>query len=514
VSAPILARFLSWNLAHAPQGREVESTGGDLLLPLAYHCERRCKTGGGIMASHAPGQQQPRVFISYAHESDELRASVRALGDWLVTKGCVVLTDHPFVDRAPPKGWPIWMLDCIKQASVVLVVCTPKLKARFEKDAPADEGQGATYEGSIVTRAIYGAAMHNEKFFPIVPDGGRPENIPDILQDWRNDHHFPSGNERIRRLIFNETPGATPGDDTEAADAEQRFGCHHEQLVADRLGARDAQRFLRALQQEFRKKFQAEPPRDAASMVNWVAARDSREVQKLFYLVRRALDALSGVPREDPERKAAEEAAVALYSLSAMRLVDGAVARANEVRPHEYLVYVPRSEHVICAIIATALFGGELHLKPVDASGVLQPEYVFDVQVLAAGDHITEAFECAAYAAVFRNESDVPNLVLDSGRLIPAQRARLAARIDDIKDQQRSIALVVHGLKQVEAAAGLANEHEIPVLLPATELPTTDFTTKLLGMDADRLIAEVAELSRRLTVVPGTRPQPQAAPPT
>jgi acyl transferase domain-containing protein len=79
------------------------------------------------MASSAQDRQQPTVFISYAHESDALRGSVKELADWLGQQGCTVLTDHAYVHRPPQEGWQAWMLGCIAQAGTVLVVCTPKL---------------------------------------------------------------------------------------------------------------------------------------------------------------------------------------------------------------------------------------------------------------------------------------------------------------------------------------------------------------------------------------------------
>lgn len=462
------------------------------------------------MTSDSDTQQGPSVFISYAHESDALRASVKALTDWLAWSGCHVLTDHDYVHRAPAQGWQTWMHGCIEQSDIVLVVCTPQLRARYEKTAAPDSGRGATYEGAIVTQHIYDAAMRNTKFQPILPEDGDEGDIPTFLKPWWNGHRFPKGNDRILRMIRD-------GSDDEAKDDDQpvnreSFACEHQRLAAEKLGAADARQFLVAMQQEFRRRFQSEPPRDAAAMVRWFAERESTDVQQLFYLVRRALGPFPPGRREDFQRKLAEEAAVALYCLAAMRLVDTAVARANEVRPGDYLLLVPRSERVICAIIATALFGGELHLKPVEAGGELQPEYVFEVHVPVSGDRQTEAFERAAFTAVFENQADAPQKFVEAAPLTPRERARLAARIDDIHDRQRRIALIVHGLQRVEAAAGLARNHKLPVLFPAAEVPTSEFTTKLLGMDADRLMAEIGELSICLTARTDFASQPPSAP--
>jgi hypothetical protein len=145
---------------------------------------------------------KPIVFISHAHESEPFRESVRQLTKWLEGEGCQVLTDHTHRHRPPPEGWQAWMLRCVRDADTVLVVCSPKYRARFEKTAPLGSGQGVTYEGAILTQDIYDASMRNEKFYPILPDDGAYDDIPTALRAWWNNHRFPSGNEGIRNLIF------------------------------------------------------------------------------------------------------------------------------------------------------------------------------------------------------------------------------------------------------------------------------------------------------------------------
>ncbi len=186
-------------------------------------------------------EQGPAVFISYAHENDGLRAAVRALADWLGERSCNVLTDHPYEHRPPAKGWTGWMNDCIEQADVVLVVCTPRLKDRYAKNAPLETGRGATFEGAIVTQHMYDNAMRNTKFFPIVPDGGGYEDVPTTLRNWWNGHSFPSGCDGIRRMIINELSGAEARSTLAVAEASSKSGwsieTHHQKMTAELLGA-------------------------------------------------------------------------------------------------------------------------------------------------------------------------------------------------------------------------------------------------------------------------------------
>lgn len=168
------------------------------------------------------------------------------------------------------------------------------------------------------------------------------------------------------------------------------------------------------------------------------------------------------------------------------------------------MIDVPSSERVVCAIIATALFGGELRLMPAEQPGLPCPEYVFEVRVPAGGDQIATDFERAAYVAVFPNDRETTEISLDSGPLSPEQGARLAARLRTItKVRRASLALVVHGLARAEAVHGFAGAHEVPVMLPATEA-----TTALLGMDAGTLLAEIREFWAELQVLSRPVSQP------
>lgn len=172
----------------------------------------------------------PRVFISYAHESPEHRAAVKGLADWLLERGIEVLTDHPYEIRPPELGWQAWMQHSLEDADAVLVVCTPRLKARYEKREEAGTGLGATFEGAIVTQAMYDAAQRNTKFFPVLPDGGDRNNIPTTLRPFDNGHRFPSGNERILRLITEEVRVPKPKRPFDRLPPGQLRGAHDNRL--------------------------------------------------------------------------------------------------------------------------------------------------------------------------------------------------------------------------------------------------------------------------------------------
>ncbi|MBN2526566.1 MAG: hypothetical protein JXR76_09235, partial [Deltaproteobacteria bacterium] len=57
---------------------------------------------------------------------------------------------------------------------------------------------------SGITNELYENQLENDKFYPLLPDGGSSENLLPILKPWENDFRFPSGNDRILKLIRND----------------------------------------------------------------------------------------------------------------------------------------------------------------------------------------------------------------------------------------------------------------------------------------------------------------------
>jgi hypothetical protein len=448
------------------------------------------------MPLNSSASRSPTVFISYAHESDALRASVRDLADWLGRKGCTVLTDHAHLFRPPVEGWLAWMQDCIRQAAVVLVVCSPKLKARYERTAPPDEGFGATYEGAIITQHIYWAGMRNDRFYPILPDQGSEADIPVALRDWWNGHRFPSGNVGIWKMIMPDpdTMGSSgPADGAHPTTTTHVESDFHRKKEIDRLDHPEAATFRAAVLEELALEFPSvTPPGSSRDLVRHFTDCDPAAIQKLFFVVRRGLEtARNGAIN----RKEADEAAVALYCLAACRLVDRDALGTGLVH-HVYVdeddpgvKHVPIGATLICGVIATALTGLELRLEPSEEPGIPCPSHVYRVRVMPGSEAVVEEFERALHVMLFQGSRSETLDSRNYGALSKQQRNDLAARIRTIMGKNRqTLAVVIQGSAALEAVAVFADRHGIPVMLPSSEI-----TSALVGMDAGRLIAEIKE---------------------
>lgn len=150
------------------------------------------------------------IFISYAWENDQHKDAVWELARWLEANSggrIKVVIDRLFENRPPAQGWPVWMQEQVEKSDHVLIVCSPLYKKRFQKeDAVGGGGAGVNFEGAIITQELYNGKLRNEKFFPILPDGGDRTTIPTILQAFDCGHCFPTGNDRILKLIFGDNP--------------------------------------------------------------------------------------------------------------------------------------------------------------------------------------------------------------------------------------------------------------------------------------------------------------------
>ncbi|MFN9645658.1 MAG: SUMF1/EgtB/PvdO family nonheme iron enzyme [Cyanobacteriota bacterium] len=137
----------------------------------------------------------PRVFLSYSHDSEAHRAWVRQLAERLRANGVDVILDQ--WDLRAGADVVRFMERGIVEAARVLLVCTANYVAKAE-----ERKGGAGYEGMVVTGQV-ADATDTIKFVPIVRDNGSASPIPAFLGkrlwlDFRDDRCFE---ESFRKLL-------------------------------------------------------------------------------------------------------------------------------------------------------------------------------------------------------------------------------------------------------------------------------------------------------------------------
>lgn len=133
-------------------------------------------------APAAPPAPARRVFISYSHDSDAHSLRVLELADRLVRDGIDVVLDQ-YIDQ-PDEGWTVWMERAISQADRVLLVCTERYLARWDKDEPDGVGRGVTYEANLARGLFMRDDVHNKRFTPILFGAENARYVPLMLHDW------------------------------------------------------------------------------------------------------------------------------------------------------------------------------------------------------------------------------------------------------------------------------------------------------------------------------------------
>lgn len=143
-----------------------------------------------------------KVFISYAWEDENFIRDVRKLADDLRTWGVDAWIDQYEGENGPADGWPSWMEKIIREASVVLMVCSPKYLRRVKKEEQHGVGLGATWEAHIIYQHLYSAGAKSEKFRAVIFDEAHKQCIPKPVESFTHFRMFEEdGFEKLYRAL-------------------------------------------------------------------------------------------------------------------------------------------------------------------------------------------------------------------------------------------------------------------------------------------------------------------------
>jgi hypothetical protein len=125
----------------------------------------------------AGGLKPPRVFISYARESEAHSEEVFRLYEVLRASGVDAVIDR--VNEARRQDWTLWMTEELQLADFIVVVASDEYKLRAEGRVPPDRGRGLQQETSIIRGMLTGNhARWTERILPVLLPGHRWEEIP------------------------------------------------------------------------------------------------------------------------------------------------------------------------------------------------------------------------------------------------------------------------------------------------------------------------------------------------
>lgn len=142
----------------------------------------------------------PRTFISYAWESEEIKKWVKELATELRNDGIDAKLDQWEV--VPGDQMPHFMEKSVRENDYVLIICTPKYKSKSENRIG-----GVGYEGDIMTAEVLQNSNHR-KFIPILKSGTKETSIPSWLQgkyyvDLSNENHYENNYSDLTTTLLN-----------------------------------------------------------------------------------------------------------------------------------------------------------------------------------------------------------------------------------------------------------------------------------------------------------------------
>jgi hypothetical protein len=166
-------------------------------------------------------ERVPTAFISYSWDDDAHKEWVHDLATTLRARGVDVTLDQ--WHAVPGDQLPEFMERAIRSNDFVLVICTPKYKAKSD-----DRVGGAGYEGDVMTGEILGSRnlpadqriRVNRKFVPVLRAGEWATSLPssmagkygiDLRGDPYDDEQFTDLLETLHGQRRNPPPlGANP----------------------------------------------------------------------------------------------------------------------------------------------------------------------------------------------------------------------------------------------------------------------------------------------------------------
>jgi tetratricopeptide (TPR) repeat protein len=123
----------------------------------------------------------PRVFISYAHDSDEHRDRVLRFASFLRTQRIDAVLDTWC--EGGSQDWYVWVIRELTGADYVLVIASPRYREVGDGSAPRGMHRGVQSEAALLRELIYDDRDHwRQRILPVLLDGHGPDEIPLFLQ--------------------------------------------------------------------------------------------------------------------------------------------------------------------------------------------------------------------------------------------------------------------------------------------------------------------------------------------
>jgi hypothetical protein len=157
----------------------------------------------------------PRVFISYAYDSEQHKRQVHAFASFLRAEGGIDVRFDQW-DTSQRRDWSVWMLKQFREAGFVIVVASPAYKRRAEGGALPADGRGVQFEAALLRDLItMDRTEWLPKILPVILPGGSIADLPTFLQPYSASRYQVEsitidGMDELYRVITGQPRHPTP----------------------------------------------------------------------------------------------------------------------------------------------------------------------------------------------------------------------------------------------------------------------------------------------------------------
>lgn len=166
------------------------------------------------MPSESLGSRAPRVFVSYAHDSETHMNHVREFATFLRSQGIDAELDR--WDNQDRRDWLAWAIAEMRAADFVLVIASPMLARMGDGSAPSNRHRGIQAETALLRELLHSdRAVWFRKVLPVVLPGGDLSGVPLFLQPHSASHYFvrefsAAGADQLLRTLGGDPEHPSP----------------------------------------------------------------------------------------------------------------------------------------------------------------------------------------------------------------------------------------------------------------------------------------------------------------
>jgi len=161
-----------------------------------------------------PPDTRPRVFVSYAHDTEDHKTLVLRLCQVLRSQGVDARLDT--YDANERRDWYVWYIDQVSRADFVLVIASRGYRTAGDGQAAATCSRGVQSEAALLRDLVHAdRPTWTRKILPVVLPGRSVDEIPLFLQPYFGSHYVvaevsASGVEELLRTITRQPAHPQP----------------------------------------------------------------------------------------------------------------------------------------------------------------------------------------------------------------------------------------------------------------------------------------------------------------